>query len=239
MKAKLSIIAVLMVVFAMVFASAAIAQEGYHGGHGGDRHGGGDHHGGSDRHGGSEQHGWGGHRDHHDRIDRPIATLALCILYPAMCRPHPVIIQQHPVVIVKQPVVVPYPETGNSVDIEINGGLSKYSGSWWNGLPEHSKLNFVSVYVRNHKGQDAALYQGKSYGEIVRGLNMFYQTGENYNLSVDMALDIVTLRLNGYSEFADCMNGYYIMSNSPRLFQPDMVNAKFNECQAYAQPTIY
>jgi len=187
--------------------------------------------------------GPGGHHEkrppnyHHEHIDRPLATLALCVLYPKRCTPHPVIVETQPVVIVKHPVIVKSPETGKSVDIEIDD-LSEYSGGWWGGLSEYNKLQFVKVYVQLHKGSNASLFEGKSYSDFVKKLNVFYSSAGNQPLSVDMALDVVTLRMNGYLEYGNCMNGYYIMTASDDLFDADMINAKYDECSTYDQPEI-
>lgn len=173
---------------------------------------------------------------HHDRIDRPLAELALCVLYPKRCRPQPpVVVKTEPVVIIKHPVIVESPDTGKSVDVEIDD-LSGYSGGWWGGLSEHSKLQFVKVYVDSHKGSESEMFKGKSYSEFVKKLNAFYKEPKNQALSVDMALDVVTLKMNGYLKFGDCMNGYYIMSASDDLFGADMINSKYDECATYNKP---
>jgi hypothetical protein len=224
-----------VVVFAAFFAIAAAA---YNGG-GQQGKGGPPSKGGPQKHddrrdGPGDRHG-SYRRDH---IDKPLATLALCVLYPAKCRPHPVVVHKEAVIIVKQPVIVNYPQTGDAVDIQMEGdGLSQYTGSWWSGLPEHSKLQFVSVYVQSHKGADAVMFKGKSYGVFVKGLNEFYLSRQNQSLSVDKALDVVTLKLNGYANYGDCMNGYYIMASSPNLFTAETINAKYDECSKYRQPS--
>ena len=225
MKKKLRSVPFWVIAFTLVLTSSAIAYDNHNHGRDGGRHGNDGHH--ENRQG----------NYHHEHIDRPLATLALCVLYPAKCRPHPVIMKTQPVIVVQQPVIVTSPTTGDAVNIQIDGGgISQYTGTWWNGLPAYSKLKFVSTYVQTHKDGDAVLFRGKSYGDFVKSLNVFYQDSQNLNLSIDMALDVVTLKMNGYLDFADCMNGYYIMTSSPKLFQPEMVNAKFDECSKYQQP---
>lgn len=232
MKTGIRVVSLWVVAAVMVLGAAATANAESHRGHDGGR--------GRDRdrdRGRHEDRREPRHEDrHHDRYDRPIAELALCILYPARCRPRPVIVNPDPVIIVQQQTVVVAPPVEDPGKIVIDGGISQYGGSWWDRLPQHTRLQFVSSYVQAHKGTEAEMFRGKSYGDFVRGLNELYRSEQNRSLSIDMALDVVTLNLNGYLQYGDCMNGYYIMTSSPKLFTPEMANAKFDECSKYRRP---
>lgn len=220
MKTKIGFILLGMAVSAIILTTPALADH-----RGDDRHGG-YHHGGPVV---VYRHDY----YHHDYFGWPFATVAaLCILYPDRCAPHRVIVEPAPVVIVQQTA----PQVMDTVNIPVNSEISNYSGSWWNGLSKSNQLKFVSAYVREHKAGDPASFSGKSYDDFIKALDVLYQDTQNQALTIDMGMDVVTLKMNGYSDFADCLNGYYIMTGSPNLFKSDAVNAKYDECSKLPQP---
>lgn len=170
---------------------------------------------------------------HKDHFGWPYATVAaLCVLYPEKC-------DQRPAAVAPAPggATQPAPPAGAPVNIHIMGGVSDYTGQWWNGLPNPSRLKFASAYMDTHKDSNTLSFTGKTSEDFVNALDVYYQDNKNGPVPIDMALDIVTLKLNNFSEFADCLNGYYIMVVSPGSLKPEAVNAKYAECRKLPQPT--